>query len=113
MSIMKDNFTEAIIKYQSFFNLKLKDEAIRTLSKYKDLVFQNNPLLHLTASMSEEEFAVRHVLESLFALEFLPPEVKIADVGAGAGLPSIPCLIVRSDLKASLIESRKKKSRFS
>ena len=33
-------------------------------------------------------------------------------MGAGAGLPSIPCLLVREDLKAVLIESKEKKARF-
>jgi 16S rRNA (guanine527-N7)-methyltransferase len=33
-------------------------------------------------------------------------------VGTGAGLPGIPCIIVRNDLKAFLIESKPKKSQF-
>ena len=33
-------------------------------------------------------------------------------MGAGAGLPSIPCLLVREDLEAVLIESKEKKARF-
>jgi 16S rRNA (guanine527-N7)-methyltransferase len=57
-------------------------------------------------------FATRHILESLTLLGHLPKNAKFADVGAGAGLPSIPCLIVRSDLKAELIESKEKKTKF-
>ncbi|MDQ3821025.1 MAG: class I SAM-dependent methyltransferase, partial [Acidobacteriota bacterium] len=34
------------------------------------------------------------------------------DVGAGGGLPSIPCLIARPDLRALLVESSKKKAVF-
>ena len=37
---------------------------------------------------------------------------KIADIGSGAGLPIIPCLIARPDLEATLIESSQKKSVF-
>jgi 16S rRNA (guanine527-N7)-methyltransferase len=45
-------------------------------------------------------------------LKHLPPNAKIADIGSGAGLPIIPCLIARPDLHATLIESSHKKSVF-
>ncbi|HMJ08244.1 MAG TPA: RsmG family class I SAM-dependent methyltransferase, partial [Pyrinomonadaceae bacterium] len=50
--------------------------------------------------------------ESLTLLEFLPQNARFADIGPGGGLPSIPCLIVRDDLKATLIESKIKKAAF-
>jgi 16S rRNA (guanine527-N7)-methyltransferase len=52
------------------------------------------------------------VLESLLLLEHLPHGAKIADIGSGAGLPTIPCLIARPDLDATLIESSPKKTVF-
>jgi 16S rRNA (guanine527-N7)-methyltransferase len=36
----------------------------------------------------------------------------VTDVGSGAGLPIIPCLIMRDDLRATLIESSQKKVVF-
>lgn len=109
---MSLTFVEVIKRKQDFFGIELSDAHLIILDRYKDIVFQHNPLLHLTAPMSEEEFAVRHILESLTMTEFLPQKAKIVDVGAGAGLPSIPCLIVRSDLQAVLIESKRKKADF-
>jgi len=45
-------------------------------------------------------------------LKHFPQDAKIADIGSGAGLPIIPCLIARPDLHATLIESSQKKSVF-
>jgi 16S rRNA (guanine527-N7)-methyltransferase len=45
-------------------------------------------------------------------LDHLPQSARVADIGSGAGLPIIPCLIVRPDLKAILIESSQKKAVF-
>jgi len=42
----------------------------------------------------------------------LPEASTICDIGSGAGLPIIPCLIARPDLTATLIESSQKKSVF-
>ena len=109
---MREEFVQAIRKHESVFNLELSDHAIGRLADYYDLVMQHNPLLHLVAPCSAEEFAIRHILESLTLLGYLPKDTKFADVGTGAGLPSIPCLLVRDDLDAVLIESKEKKARF-
>jgi 16S rRNA (guanine527-N7)-methyltransferase len=45
-------------------------------------------------------------------LKHLPHDAKIADIGSGAGLPIIPCLLARPNLTATLIESSQKKSVF-
>ena len=71
-----------------------------------------NPRLHLVAPCSPAEFAVRHVLESLFLLKHLPAGAAVVDVGSGGGLPIIPCLLVRDDLRATLIESSTRKAVF-
>lgn len=109
---MRAEFIESIIRHQTAFDLNLGENTIAALADYYELVQANNPLLHLVAPSSPEEFAVRHVLESLTILKFLPRNSKFADVGTGAGLPSIPCLIAHKDLRGVLIESKLKKTKF-
>lgn len=96
----------------SAFKLELSTEALDGLSAYYNLLTRWNDRLHLVAPCSPEEFATRHLLESLMLLKHLPQGAKIADIGSGAGLPIIPCLIVRPDLHATLIESSQKKCVF-
>jgi 16S rRNA (guanine(527)-N(7))-methyltransferase RsmG len=109
---MREEFIKAIKEHQDVFGLKLTDEKIESLHSYYALIQKHNPILHLVAPCSAEEFAVRHILESLALLEYLPKDAKFADVGTGAGLPSIPCLIVREDLRVNLIESKARKIAF-
>jgi 16S rRNA (guanine527-N7)-methyltransferase len=66
----------------------------------------------LVAPCSPEEFATRHILESLLLLRHLPRDAHVVDVGSGAGLPIVPCLILRDDLRATLIESSQRKAAF-
>lgn len=106
------NFSEAVKLHQPIFGIDLSDEKITALNTYYELIQQHNEILHLVAPCQAEEFATRHILESLTLLEFLPKNAKFADIGTGAGLPSIPCLIVREDLKGVLIESKAKKTKF-
>lgn len=109
---MREEFIKALQNNQETFGLKLSAEKIENLADYFDFVQKHNAVLHLVAPCSAEEFAVRHILESLTLTEYLPKKAKFVDVGTGAGLPSIPCLIVRDDLLGTLIESKIKKATF-
>lgn len=109
---MQEDFITAIKKHQNEFGLNLADAQIESLADFYEIIQEHNEILHLVAPNSTEEFVVRHILESLTLLEFLSENAKFADIGAGAGLPSIPCLIVREDLRGVLIESKAKKANF-
>jgi 16S rRNA (guanine527-N7)-methyltransferase len=109
---MNESLISSLLRNEGSFGLSLSDTNTRLLARYSKQVMKNNELLHLVAPCSPEEFATRHILESLTLLEFLPTGAKFVDVGTGAGLPSIPCLIVREDLHATLIESKEKKVKF-
>ena len=111
-TLVREEFVEAFNTNQKAFDLDLPTRTIERLADYYELIQHHNEFLHLVGPCSPEEFAIRHILESLTLLEYLPHGSKFADVGTGAGLPSIPCLIVREDLKAILIESKEKKSKF-
>ena len=94
------------------YALDLAEQTIQQLSEYYSLLTRWNDRLHLVAPCSPEEFAQRHILESLILLRFFPDNASVVDIGSGAGLPIIPCLIARTDLTATLIESSQKKSVF-
>ena len=107
-----NRFEQALISNMGSFDLDLSPQTVTQLSAFYSLLSHWNDHLHLVAHCSPEEFATRHVLESLMLLKHLPPNAKIADIGSGGGLPIIPCLITRPDLEATLIESSQKKSVF-
>jgi len=112
MPTPREQFNESVKGNAQKFRIKLHADQIERLSDYYALVMKWNQRLHLVAPCSPEEFAIRHVLESLLLLGHLPVNAPIVDVGSGAGLPAIPCLLVRDDLKATLIESSQKKGVF-
>lgn len=107
-----EEFANALRIHAPRFGVGLTaDDAARLLDYYQ-LVTQWNSRLHLVAPCAPGEFAVRHVLESLFALPQLTRGARVLDVGSGAGLPVIPCLVARPDLSATLFESSAKKGVF-
>ncbi len=109
---MSVEFKEAFKRHQDAFKLELSDEKIDVLDAYRRLIAERNPILHLVGPCSEEEFAVRHILESIFMLSISGPKRTFIDIGTGAGLPGIPCLIASDELKGYLVESKEKKAKF-
>lgn len=105
-------FEQALTANMRLFGVELAPETVAVLGAYYSLLIHWNDRLHLVAPCSPEEFATRHVLESLLLLPHLPHAAKIADIGSGGGLPIIPCLVARADLEATLIESSQKKAVF-
>jgi len=105
-------FRAALQTESTKYAITLTDSALDRLAKYYELLNAWNARLHLVAPSSPKVFATRHVLESLLLVNYLPEDPRVADIGSGAGLPIIPCLIVRPDISAVLIEASKKKAIF-
>ena len=107
-----ERFRQALTTGGPDYGIVLSEEAIQGLVDYYALLMRWNERLHLVAPCEPEEFATRHVMESLMLLRFLPSAASLVDIGSGGGLPVIPCLIAREDLFATLIESSQKKAVF-
>jgi 16S rRNA (guanine527-N7)-methyltransferase len=107
-----DEFAGALEEYAPRYGVRLDGQTIARLREYYEQVAAWNARLHLVAPCRPAEFATRHVLESLLAAEHIAGGAHLVDVGSGAGLPAIPCLIVRPDLRATLIEASPKKAVF-
>jgi 16S rRNA (guanine527-N7)-methyltransferase len=112
MATQRTRFAEAIERHAPDFGIELTGAQVELLSDYYESLLKWNERLHLVAPCSPEQFAIRHVLESLLLLTHLSPGATVLDVGSGGGLPIVPCLLVREDLRVTLIESSKRKTVF-
>lgn len=105
-------FRETLESEAAEYGVVLSIEALGGLSRYFELLNIWNTRVHLVAPCSPQEFATRHILESLLLLKYLPTDASVAEVGAGGGLPIVPCLILRPDIRAVLVEAAQKKAVF-
>src|SRR5437588_4214557 len=107
-----DEFDKALAAHAPIFGVSLGEDERARLREYFGMVSAWNKRLHLVAPCPPAEFATRHVLESLLAVRFIARGAALVDVGSGAGLPIVPCLVVRPDIRAVLVESSKRKAVF-
>lgn len=67
----------------------------------------------MTALRSPVEIVRGLFLDSLLFLRVLPPRpLKVADIGAGSGIPGLPIRLVDSRISLTLIEAKRKRVSF-
>ena len=92
-------------------SLQLTADQQQKLLDYVALIYKWNQVHNLTAVREPLEMITLHVLDSLSILPFVESK-HLLDVGAGAGLPSIPLAICLPDLKVTAIDAVQKKVSF-
>lgn len=89
------------------------DEAVQArFWRYLLLLQKWNRAYNLTAIWEEEAIVIRHFLDSLSLLPYLPQEGPYLDIGTGAGFPGVPLALVCQEEAFVLLESNGKKAAF-
>ncbi len=83
-----------------------------TFEKYRKLLLEYNEKYNLTTILEEKDMYYKHFIDSVIGESFFAPSARVAEIGSGAGFPSIPLKIVRPDLRLDLFESVGKKCAF-
>lgn len=105
---------EFIISEFQKCNIELSQDKADKLLKLYEFLVEYNQNVNLTAITDFEEVVVKHFIDSVlpFSMIDLKENSSFIDVGTGAGFPSIPLMIVRPDLKGTLLEALNKRCVF-
>lgn len=90
----------------------LNSEKIDKFNKYMELVLDWNNKINLTAIKNEDEFVLKHFIDSLTVKDLIKDDSKVIDVGTGAGFPGIPLKIYNDSLNITLLDSLNKRVNF-
>ncbi len=91
--------------------LQVSAEQQQKLLEYVALIYKWNQVHNLTAVREPMDMVTLHILDSLSVLPYVSCK-HLLDVGAGAGLPSIPLAICLPDLQVTAIDAVQKKVSF-
>lgn len=97
--------------------LELSETVLQRLLAFLGLLSRWNAVYNLTAIRNPRDMLVQHLLDALSILPVLRGRLdldrsSIADVGSGAGLPSVPIAILHPSAKITSIEPVGKKTAF-
>ena len=88
------------------------ETALDRFEIYQRLLAEWNERMNLTAITDPVEVAEKHFADSLAALPYLKPGMRVIDVGTGAGFPGVPLLIMEPKLELTLADSLHKRLTF-
>jgi len=96
-------------------NIILTDQQKFQFERYFELLVEWNEKINLTAITEKEEVYLKHFYDSIAPiLQGLieNQEIKLLDIGAGAGFPSLPMKILYPQLEVIIIDSLNKRINF-
>lgn len=112
---------EKTMKPETFYNLlaeqnlPLSDQQKKQFERYFELLVEWNEKINLTAITDKEEVYLKHFYDSIAPIlqGLIPNEtIKLLDIGAGAGFPSLPMKILYPQLDVTIIDSLNKRINF-
>jgi 16S rRNA (guanine527-N7)-methyltransferase len=88
-------------------------EDRRSFQRYLQCFLRWNQVHRMTALDSAGDIVRELFLDSLLFFALLPPRpLRIADIGAGAGIPGLPIRLADPGITLTLVESRRKRVSF-
>ena len=96
-------------------NINLTNQQKTQFERYFELLVEWNQKINLTAITEKEEVYLKHFYDSIAPiLQGLieNQEIKLLDIGAGAGFPSLPMKILYPQLDVTIIDSLNKRINF-
>ncbi len=105
-----------LLKYAKECNVERAEEFVVECAKLREFLVEANKITNLTRITEEEDFAIKHVADSLSIARCFPKlateRLLIADIGCGAGFPSLVLAMAFPNLSICAIDSTGKKIKF-
>jgi len=107
------NEAEFLIEIQKL-NIVLSEEQKDLLKEYANFLLEYNQHTNLTAIKTINEVYLKHFYDSLTLVKIidLTKELKILDIGTGAGFPGLVLAICFPNITVHLLDSNQKKITF-
>lgn len=108
----KKEFKLIIYDLAKEIDIILSDDQIDKLYSYMNLLIEWNKKINLTAIIEPKDIIMKHFIDSFTISKHIKKNVRLVDVGTGAGFPGIPLKIIREDIEVVLLDSINKRINF-
>ena len=100
---------------QESVGVTLTDLQMEQFNRYYEMLVEKNKVMNLTAITEKDEVELKHFIDSVALgayYDLTKDNIKVIDVGTGAGFPGIPLKIAFPNLNVVLFDSLNKRVKF-
>ena len=114
MAIEKQSFISKLTKVfgDNGFSKLLSLEISEKFLKLTERMLEENEKYNLTAITDIDKIILNHYADCASLAVRLPKNARVADVGCGAGFPTLPVAILRPDVKILAVDSTAKRINY-
>ena len=112
MRIGSDSWKYLLISAAAKLGIAVDSSQAEQFALYANELILWNRKINLTSVTAPDEIALKHFVDSLAPLQFIPSAVRILDIGSGAGFPGIPMKILTPSLDMTLVDASRKRVSF-
>ena len=102
-------FISECIRIFELNNIECAENQARKFYALTVRMLEVNKTMNLTAIKDEKAVILKHYVDSVTVSPHIPQNSKIIDIGCGAGFPSFPLAIFRSDLQITSLDGTAKR----
>ena len=102
------------VKELENLNIEIDSDKLNKFKRYFELLVEYNKVMNLTGITDLEGVYLKHFYDSLTLVKAYDfnNDIKLCDVGSGAGFPSIPLKICFPNIDVTIIDSLNKRIEF-
>ena len=119
INVSRETFWECDMEFKTelknvfeSYGFNVTDEQADAFEKYYELIKVWNDKFNVTTILEQTDVIIKHFLDSVLICNNLKENAKLIDIGAGAGFPSVPLKIMRSDIQVVMLDGSNKRITF-
>lgn len=93
-------------------NIPVNEKQIEQLAIHAAELLKWNRRMNITAITDPFEMAIKHYVDSMAPVRYIPHEAALLDIGSGGGFPGLVLKILMPSLRVILIDASRKKVSF-
>ncbi|NIQ37725.1 MAG: 16S rRNA (guanine(527)-N(7))-methyltransferase RsmG [Proteobacteria bacterium] len=103
---------EILVSGARLLGVSLDASQAAAFERFLDELTRWNQRMNLTAFREKRSIIIRHFLDSLTVVRYLPETINLLDLGSGAGFPGIPLKIAKPRFQVVLLDGSRKRTYF-